>query len=474
MVICMLEGSHFLHALWIAANWCSVQFQNSRIIQWFLQKDDKKAIVRNSIFFRIFWGIRRALSKIFYKLGLNKLFVNSIFKMSCIWCSFAVLLAPILPTMLVLAFVLAGFGSLFLSFLFDRKRKMKYFSVNRYIYFYAFIYLFATLTSVTRKASFLGGILTVCFILFSIVLSNAIETKKQFNVIVFFFICIGVLVSFYGFYQYLFPSKFSGVWHDVGMFETINFRVYSTLENPNVLGEYFLIVIPFSAAFCINSKSWFNRLFFAACSGIMMVCLVLTYSRGCYIGIIAAAVVFLVLWDRRFIFLGIGVLILLPFILPETIINRFLSIGNMADSSTSYRVYIWLGTIAMLKDYWLCGIGPGMEAFNRVYPLYAYNSISAPHSHNLFLQIVCDTGIVGLIVFVLLIFQYYRMTCGALSRENKKENKVLLIAAISSVTGFMVQSMSDYTFYNYRVMLLFWVCIGFGMVLTKLYRLKEE
>ena len=115
-----------------------------------------------------------------------------------------------------------------------------------------------------------------------------------------------------------------------------------------------------------------------------------------------------------------------------------------------------------------------MEAFNQVYPLYAYTSSSAPHSHNLFLQIVCDTGIVGLIVFVLLIFQYYRMTCGALSRENKKENKVLLIAAISSVTGFMVQSMSDYTFYNYRVMLLFWVCIGFGMVLTKLYRLKEE
>ena len=91
----MLEGSHFLHALWIAVNWCSVQFQNSHIIQWFLQKDDKKAIVRNSIFFRIFWGIRRALSKIFYKLGLNKLFVNSIFKMSCIWCSFAVLLAPV-------------------------------------------------------------------------------------------------------------------------------------------------------------------------------------------------------------------------------------------------------------------------------------------------------------------------------------------------------------------------------------------
>ena len=469
-----MEGSYFLHVIWAITNWCSNQFQNSRIIQWFLQKDQQKNAVKNSIFFIIFWGLRRLCSRIFYALHLNKLFVNSIFKMSFLWCSFAALLAPILPTMLVLAFVLAGFASLFLAFLYEKKRKMNYFQINRFIYYYAFIYLFATLTSMTRQASFLGGILTVCFILFSIVLSNAIETKKQFNVLLFFFICVGVLVAFYGFYQFMFPHKFSGVWHDVNMFDDIQFRVYSTLENPNVLGEYFLLVLPFTAAFCINSKSWFNRIFFAGCAGIMLLCLVLTYSRGCYIGIMAAIAVFLVLWDRRFIFLGIIGLLMLPFVLPETIINRFLSIGNMADSSTSYRVYIWLGTIAMLKDYWFCGIGPGAAAFNQVYPLYAYNSISAPHSHNLFLQIMCDTGIVGLVVFLILMIQYYRMTCGALSRETKKENKLLLIASISAVTGFMVQSMSDYTFYNYRVMLLFWVCIGFGMILTKMSRLKEE
>ena len=58
--------------------------------------------------------------------------------------------------------------------------------------------------------------------------------------------------------------------------------------------------------------------------------------------------------------------------------------------------------------------------------------------------------------------------------KTKKENKMLLIAAISAVTGFLVQSMSDYTFYNYRVMLLFWVCIAFGMILTKMTRLKED
>ena len=29
-----------------------------------------------------------------------------------------------------------------------------------------------------------------------------------------------------------------------------------------------------------------------------------------------------------------------------------------------------MGTLAMLKDYWMCGIGPGDAAFNAVYAEY--------------------------------------------------------------------------------------------------------
>ena len=64
-----------------------------------------------------------------------------------------------------------------------------------------------------------------------------------------------------------------------------------------------------------------------------------------------------ILFDKRLIWLGIIALIAAPFVLPQTILERFMSIGNMQDTSTSYRVYIWLGTIAMLKDYFFCGIG---------------------------------------------------------------------------------------------------------------------
>lgn len=36
---------------------------------------------------------------------------------------------------------------------------------------------------------------------------------------------------------------------------------------------------------------------------------------------------------------------------------------------SNYRVNIWIGTMKMLKDFWFCGVGPGEDAFNTVYPL---------------------------------------------------------------------------------------------------------
>jgi len=470
----VLEESRIYSFFATIVAWFSIQFQNSRCIEVFLTDNSREDASGNSLSYKLFLWFRKILSSIFYGLHLHKVFDGSIFKMTFVWSILTVVVAPFMPTMLVFVMVLASFGSLLLAFVYDKKRNLRYFVIDKYIYFYALAYLFSIMTSVARRGSLLGGLLSVFFMIFAIVLMNAIETKKQLHTMVFLVICVGVLVSLYGFYQYLFPAKFSGVWHDKEMFEDISFRVYSTLGNPNVLGEYLLLVIPLAFAYFLNSKAWLGKLFFLGCCGVMMLCLVLTYSRGCYVGILVATAVFLVILDRRFLILGVLGLLALPFILPPTIINRFLSIGNMEDSSTSYRVFIWMGTIAMLKDYWLCGIGPGTDAFNMVYPAYAYNSISAPHSHNLYLQVICDAGIIGFALFMAVLYQFYKGTFGALSREKDKKSRILIISAISAISGFLVQSLFDYTFYNYRVMLLFWVVIAFGMIFTKLPELREE
>ena len=287
--------------------------------------------------------------------------------------------------------------------------------------------------------------------------------RSQLDGLVFFLVLAGTAVAFYGICQYLFGWGYqSAAWVDSDMFSDITFRTPSTLENPNMLGQYLTLIIPLGGAKLLGSKKWSDRIFYFLCCAIMCICMILTFSRGAWLGLLFAGAIFFIFMNPRFILLVPVCLVAMYFVLPNTVISRFTSIGNMGDNSTSYRVSIWMGTLAMLKDYWLCGVGPGTAAFNMVYPAYSYHGIVAPHAHNLFLQIVCDLGIIGLIVFILLIFVYGRMLCRALSRETDRKSRLLQLATLGGAMGFLVQAMTDYSFYNYRVMFLFWAYLVLG------------
>lgn len=468
----MIENSVVYSLLARCGNAFISFLQNSFLVNIFLTQNDHNETVTGSVVFKFYRFVRSGFLKLFQILHLNELLEGSIFKMTYIWAGLTVVLAPFLPTMLVFLMSVSGFLSLMLRLFCEKDFELQYNGINKYIYIYTGVYLFATFASVTVRGSLFGGLLSICFVLFSIVIINSVESKRQVKILLFLMVCGGVLVAFYGFYQYMFQDKFGGLWVDTEMFEGM-FRVYSTFANPNVLGEYLLLIIPLTVACFFITKPLIIKLFYLGATGAMLLCLILTYSRGCYIGILVAAIIFLVLLDKRFIFLGILGLLLMPFVLPETILNRFMSIGNMEDSSTSYRVYIWMGTIAMLKDYWFSGVGPGQAAYNLVYPVYGYNGISAPHAHNTYLQIMCDSGIIGIFAFFVIIYQYFKALFCSYLKEIDKTARILTISAMSAVSGFLVQSLFDYTFYNYRVMLLFWAVIGMGIVFSKYSSLKE-
>lgn len=455
--------------------WMGRQWRGSGVIGWFLYKADRGAeISRSSIFYKVWSFVLALLTKLYDALHLEKLFDGSVFTQTFLWCALAVFVTPILPTMAVLALVLVGFCSLLLGML-RRRHSLQYASVNRFVILYAAIYMVATVTSVTPGASLLPGILTVAFILFTVVLGSAVTRRQQIDAAIFLLVLAGAAVSAYGICQFLFGWGYqSDAWVDSEMFSAIGFRVTATLQNPNMLGQYLVLMIPVGGAKLLSVKTWKERAFYFVSCGLMCICMILTYSRGAWLGLVFAAAIFFVLLDPRLILLAPFALVALYFVLPETVISRFTSIGNLKDNSTSYRVYIWLGSLAMLKDgYWLSGVGPGETAFNTVYPAYSYNTIVAPHAHNLFLQIVCDAGICALIIFLLALFWYFRSLCAGLAKEKDFTGKMLHIAFISGMAGFLVQAMTDYSFYNYRVMLIFWVYLALGMVVTRRKELPE-
>lgn len=384
---------------------------------------------------------------------------------------------PFLPTMLCAGLALLCFFSMFLKKCSSGDKEWKLDIVGFALILFMIIILICSLTSVVRENS-----LGICFLQFALLsfyftIINTVKTKQQLYSLLSVFVISGLLVAAYGIIQYVFGLDMDKqVWVDEEMFTDIKMRAFSTLENPNVLGEYLLLVIPVSIAFMWSNKKFWTKFAYFAISAVLLLCLILTMSRGCWVGLLLAAAIFITFVDGRCWSLALLALFILPSVLPASVLNRFLSIGNLGDTSSSYRLFIYLGTIQMLQDFWLVGIGPGSQAFNMVYPRYSYPGINAPHAHNIYLQQTAETGILGLVALLFVIIAFFRqMAHSANTLEKKSADRVMCVAIAAGVAAFLLQGAFDYIFYNYRVYMMFWMVMAFGMCLsyTKSEQKKE-
>ncbi len=382
----------------------------------------------------------------------------------------AVFLGAIIPTMLLAMICIWTTLSLLIKALCTKNFKWKLGPTALGLLILLTILFVSSALSFAMVKSLTVWAMYFVFIIFFVVVINTIETKEQLYGLIKIFIISGALVALYGILQYIFGWTTTNAWIDEEMFEQETMRVYSTLENPNVLGEFLLLVLPLAVVQFIKNKAiTLAKYGYLAMFGVLALCLVLTQSRGCWLGFILSAVVFVTFWEGKLWGLLPLAICIIPFIIPQTIADRIMSIGNMEDTSTSYRVFIWMGTLGMLKHYWLGGIGMGEGAFGAVYPFFSYNAIVAPHSHNTFLQLTVEAGIGALLVFLVTQFVFIRGMAKTYRLDNKKSTDSLTaLAFASAILGFLLQSMFDYTFYNYRVMALFFMVMAMGVSLKNI------
>ena len=192
-----------------------------------------------------------------------------------------------------------------------------------------------------------------------------------------------------------------------------------------------------------------------------------------------ATVVFLLLADKRC--LTAGILLLPPtavaISLSDSISNRIASIFSHSDTSSSYRLGIWKGVWRMLSDVSPYGIGIGEGAFAAVYPSYALHGIeTAPHSHSLYLQILTELGISGAVIFSVFLFILVQMNLSHIASPDSKSGKMVEVGIFCGLIAFLVQGVTDYVWYNYRIFLMFWITVGLsvGAVLMSKNALDES
>lgn len=312
-----------------------------------------------------------------------------------------------------------------------------------------------------------GSALISVFLIFGYFLVvNLMRTEEWIKRCVISFVSSGTIVAIIGILQYILGlSPFD--WMDENLFSDISGRTTSLFENPNILAVYLVAILMFVLCFFMLCRRKNVKMLVGFSIFTIITCLILTWSRGAWLAAIIGVLIFAFINSKktlRYVFLILGILPVAIYLIPNNIVNRFLSIVNLTDSSISYRIYTWKGSLKLIKDYFWGGIGYGTEAFSEAYSNYAYMGMeTAEHSHNLFLQIIISMGICGVVVFSIILLFFFQKNVEYLKSPSNNSSFVLASAGATSVVSFLIMGIFDYVWYNYRMFFLFWIVLALSI-----------
>lgn len=260
------------------------------------------------------------------------------------------------------------------------------------------------------------------------------------------------------------PSNTLAGWNEYASDAT--YRVSGPFVNPNNAGAFVVIGMAFLGRHATGARRTLVRITWA----MMAVAVFLTISRAAYL---AVAIVFLFAQLHRGrlnrilllgVFGAVGAAMLLPFLLA----NETVSEGVMNSSSMVYRLTL-LGTAwSMLSSGgWELVFGFGYENFRYLASDFAPEAFAAVPAvrgagmplHNDFLAILIHYGVVGLAVFLGLIWKLlsraWQLRARALAAgDSRGANRAVAICCIVLVQ--MVMSTAHVPFATYQLATMFW------------------
>jgi putative inorganic carbon (HCO3(-)) transporter len=293
---------------------------------------------------------------------------------------------------------------------------------------------------------------------------NAVRTVDVLRVVVWALLLAGVLMAAVVIFQEITATYskpymgFGQVGHDWLTGRSKNPRLSGPIGDPNYFAQILLVLIPLGLLRFFGERTMFLRLLAAAATGLIAFALTLTFSRGAGV---AFAVVLVMMTVLRYIRLyqlmtiAVGIVLLLNFV-PEYK-ERVATLGRLtggspaassgADQSVASRATEMKAAVAVFLDHPLVGVGPG--SFPLYYQEYARRVGFEVHeaarsgsrrgeearreSHNMFLSIAADLGILGLASFLAIVFLTFR-------RLNHARNRWLVAhpEAANLATSFML------------------------------------
>lgn len=305
---------------------------------------------------------------------------------------------------------------------------------------------------------------------------SSVKRYEQVEAVVITVVAGLTVVALYGCYQGVIGVEVVANQQDMLVNAGMPGRVYAFFDNPNNFAELLVMLMPLTYALFLNAREWRGKVAALFALGICGIALAFTYSRSGWLGFALATVVFVAFWNWKLIpLLAVLGVCAIP-LLPETIYNRILTIGNTKDSSTSYRFAIYKASGVLMKDYWLRGVGLGSDVLKQTFKGYPpmFDGNYPIHTHNNYLQIWAETGLFGLLTFLGTILFQLKTAVKAYARGTDRRVKNLLAAAVAGFCGILLISVAEYTWFYARNMFIWFFLFGLITACAKLCERAED
>jgi O-antigen ligase len=256
----------------------------------------------------------------------------------------------------------------------------------------------------------------------------------------------------------------------------------------NATGSVYTVVCIAALVFFLKETRKKLKILYLLCLVLCLTGLLLTKSRSCLIGFLLAALFVIWLyyksWKKFLIFLGASTFFSGIVLFLTGTYKRFLIMFN-SGGTNFFRLDLWKRAWEFFQDSPFFGIGFGR--FNDIYnwdynidniyrlrginglisfymdPHYLYNT---SHAHNSYLQLLAETGILGLFLLMLFWVICFIILYRSYRRTKDNYNGKVYLSCLGIIVSLFVMSFSENYFSATTVMACVSVIVSLGIGLS--------
>jgi O-antigen ligase len=291
---------------------------------------------------------------------------------------------------------------------------------------------------------------------------EAAESRSQTRSMLIALIGIGTLLTFIGFIKYA-GRPLPDFWSYFPR------RLNSTFVNRNHFAGYLEMVFALGFGFVLFRPA-IRTLTWASCLFLILIALLFTVSRGAWVSTFGALV-----FMGVFFFLRQGVskvkifctalvlflVISLSFLGSHAMLEGLQSMGNLQDRGLAYsRIPVWQSCLQIIQENPALGTGLG------TFP-WSFTSVQPPgldnrwlHTHNDYIQIVTEIGLLGLIPIMWGLILLFRTGLRTYFRTESRFRAGVTLGALTGIVAILINSLVGFNIQITSNGILFSILIG--------------